>query len=192
MPLSARQSPLAGRDAAGRGMTETDFAKRDPGNPDPAGFGVYVHWPFCASKCPYCDFNSHVRAGGVDQADYLEAYRREIADAAARTGPRKVASIFFGGGTPSLMAPATVSGILDAIANAWHIAAEAEITLEANPSSVEADRFEAYRSAGIAFRSASSRSSTPTSWRWAGFIQRPKRSARSTSQPTLSSAFPST
>jgi oxygen-independent coproporphyrinogen-3 oxidase len=149
MPLSARQSPLAGRDAAGRGMTETDFAKRDPGNPDPAGFGVYVHWPFCASKCPYCDFNSHVRAGGVDQADYLEAYRREIADAAARTGPRKVASIFFGGGTPSLMAPATVSGILDAIANAWHIAAEAEITLEANPSSVEADRFEAYRSAGI-------------------------------------------
>ena len=80
-----------------------------------AGFGVYVHWPFCASKCPYCDFNSHVRAGGIDEARFLAAYLRELRALARRcAGPREVASIFFGGGTPSLMQPRTVGAILDA------------------------------------------------------------------------------
>lgn len=118
-------------------------------NPEPAGFGVYVHWPFCASKCPYCDFNSHVRLAGVDEQRFLEAFRREIATTAARIGPRQVDSIFLGGGTPSLMQPATVAGILDAIAAAWHVAPNAEITLEANPNSVEAARFAGYRAAGV-------------------------------------------
>jgi len=118
-------------------------------NPDRAGFGVYVHWPFCASRCPYCDFNSHVCAGGVDQGAFLEAYRREIRAMRALAGPREVGSIFFGGGTPSLMEPATVAGILDEIAAAWSIAPDAEITLEANPSSVEAGRFRDYASAGV-------------------------------------------
>ena len=116
---------------------------------DDVGFGVYIHWPFCASKCPYCDFNSHVRVGGVDQHRYLAAFRREIHATRERTGPRNVSSIFFGGGTPSLMAPSTVAGILDEIGRNWHIASNAEITLEANPSSVEADRFRGYREAGI-------------------------------------------
>ena len=114
-----------------------------------SGFGVYVHWPFCLSKCPYCDFNSHVRAGGVDEARYVEAFRAEIAHRAALTPGRTVGSIFFGGGTPSLMAPATVAAILDAIAGHWTVAPDAEITLEANPTSVEADRFRGYRAAGV-------------------------------------------
>ena len=116
---------------------------------DDVGFGVYVHWPFCASKCPYCDFNSHVRIGGVDQERYLAAYVQEIRNTRERIGPRRVSSIFFGGGTPSLMAPATVTGILEEIGRNWHIDPSAEITLEANPSSVEASRFRDYRSAGI-------------------------------------------
>ncbi len=118
-------------------------------NPDPAGFGVYVHWPFCASKCPYCDFNSHVRAGGVDEARYLAAYLAEIDATAARIGSRSTRSVFFGGGTPSLMAPATVSAIIESIDRHWPIAIDAEISLEANPSSVEAERFAGYRSAGV-------------------------------------------
>jgi oxygen-independent coproporphyrinogen-3 oxidase len=112
-------------------------------------FGVYVHWPFCAAKCPYCDFNSHVHRGPFDEAGYLETYRREIADWAARAPGRKVQSIFFGGGTPSLMAPATVAGIIDEIARHWTIDDKIEITLEANPTSVEADRFRGYRAAGV-------------------------------------------
>ena len=112
-------------------------------------FGVYVHWPFCASKCPYCDFNSHVRSGGIDEARYLSAFERELAHMAALAPGRSVASVFFGGGTPSLMAPATVAGILDAIARHWAVESGAEITLEANPSSVEAERFKGYRAAGV-------------------------------------------
>jgi oxygen-independent coproporphyrinogen-3 oxidase len=118
-------------------------------NPDPAGFGVYVHWPFCAAKCPYCDFNSHVRFGGIDEPRFLAAFRREIAAAAAETGPRQVGSVFLGGGTPSLMQPGTVAAVLDAIGQAWSIDASAEITLEANPNSVEAGRFRGYRVAGV-------------------------------------------
>ncbi|MCC7250412.1 radical SAM family heme chaperone HemW [Hyphomicrobium sp.] len=130
------------------------------------GFGVYVHWPFCAQKCPYCDFNSHVRFGGWDEPRFLAAYKRELDHVASlltnppppREGgesPRNkgstapVTSIFFGGGTPSLMQPATVAAILDHIAALWPIAPDAEITLEANPGSVEAQRFAGYRAAGI-------------------------------------------
>jgi oxygen-independent coproporphyrinogen-3 oxidase len=114
-----------------------------------AGFGVYVHWPFCASKCPYCDFNSHVRAGGIDEARFRAAFLRELEHWAALAPDRRVGSIFFGGGTPSLMSPATTGAILDAIASLWTVEADAEITLEANPSSVEAGRFRGYRAAGV-------------------------------------------
>ncbi|BAF90289.1 putative oxygen-independent coproporphyrinogen III oxidase [Azorhizobium caulinodans ORS 571] len=113
------------------------------------GFGVYVHWPFCLAKCPYCDFNSHVRQAPPDQARYVAAFRREIAHMRALTGPRTAGSVFFGGGTPSLMAPETVGAILDAIREAWTLAPDAEITLEANPTSVEAGRFRGYRAAGV-------------------------------------------
>lgn len=116
---------------------------RDP------GFGVYVHWPFCAAKCPYCDFNSHVRHQPVDQERFARAFATELATMRARTGPREVTSVFLGGGTPSLMRPETVGAVLDAIAANWTIAANAEITLEANPSSVEAERFRGYRAAGV-------------------------------------------
>ena len=116
---------------------------------DDAGFGVYVHWPFCAAKCPYCDFNSHVRHDGYDVPRMLNAYRRELAHMADLAPGETVTSIFFGGGTPSLMEPATVAGILEAIGDNWSIAADVEITLEANPSSVEAARFRGYRSAGV-------------------------------------------
>jgi len=116
---------------------------RDP------GFGVYVHWPFCAAKCPYCDFNSHVRHQPVDQERFARAFSTELANMRARTGPREVTSVFLGGGTPSLMRPETVGAVLEAIAANWTIADSAEITLEANPSSVEAERFRGYRAAGV-------------------------------------------
>jgi putative oxygen-independent coproporphyrinogen III oxidase len=116
---------------------------------DTAQFGVYVHWPFCLSKCPYCDFNSHVRRASIDEARFVRAFSAEIAATAARIGSRTVSSIFFGGGTPSLMQPATVAAVLDAIARHWGIAPGAEITLEANPTSVEASRFRGYRTAGV-------------------------------------------
>ena len=113
------------------------------------GFGVYVHWPFCLSKCPYCDFNSHVRAAGIDQPRFVAAFARELAHRAALSSGKAVTSIFFGGGTPSLMKPQTVDAILNEIARNWSIAPGAEITLEANPTSVEAERFRGYRAAGI-------------------------------------------
>ena len=113
------------------------------------GFGIYIHWPFCAAKCPYCDFNSHVRHKPVDQKLFVEAYLKELDHMAALAPNRTVTSIFFGGGTPSLMEPETVATLLDAIANHWHLPDNTEITLEANPSSVEAGRFRGYRSAGV-------------------------------------------
>jgi len=113
------------------------------------GFGIYVHWPFCLSKCPYCDFNSHVRHKPVDEARYIAAFRSELAHRASLTKGRKVGSIFFGGGTPSLMQPSTVAAILDSIAEHWTVEPNAEITLEANPTSVEASRFRGYRAAGV-------------------------------------------
>jgi putative oxygen-independent coproporphyrinogen III oxidase len=112
-------------------------------------FGVYVHWPFCASKCPYCDFNSHVHRGPFDEDGYVKAYEREIAHAAALAPGRVVQSIFFGGGTPSLMSPNATGRIIDAIAKHWTVEQKAEITLEANPTSVEVDRFKGFRTAGV-------------------------------------------
>lgn len=116
---------------------------------DSEAFGVYVHWPFCLSKCPYCDFNSHVRHAAIDQDRFARAFAQEIAATAARTGPRTVTSIFLGGGTPSLMQPQTVGAILDAIGRHWHVAGDVEVSLEANPTSVEATRFAGYRAAGV-------------------------------------------
>lgn len=118
----------------------------DHGEP---GFGVYLHWPFCAAKCPYCDFNSHVRHHQVDQPRFAAAFERELASMRQRTGPRRVASMFLGGGTPSLMEPATVGRLLEAVSRHWTVEDGAEITLEANPSSVEAGRFRGYRAAGV-------------------------------------------
>lgn len=112
-------------------------------------FAVYVHWPFCLSKCPYCDFNSHVRHGGYDEAHYVRAIQSEIAASAARAPGRTVSTIFFGGGTPSLMQPETVGAILDSIGKHWTVAGNVEVSLEANPTSVEATRFRGYRAAGV-------------------------------------------
>jgi len=112
-------------------------------------FAVYVHWPFCLSKCPYCDFNSHVRHGGYDEARFVRAIESELALTAARVPGRTVSTVFFGGGTPSLMQPSSVQAVLDAIAKHWSIAPEVEVTLEANPTSVEAARFRGYRAAGV-------------------------------------------
>ncbi len=112
-------------------------------------FGVYVHWPFCLAKCPYCDFNSHVRHSSIDEERFAAAFEREIATTAARIGSREVSTIFLGGGTPSLMRPETVAAVLDAIARHWTVATDAEITLEANPTSVEATRFAGFRAAGV-------------------------------------------
>ena len=146
-------------------MTLQPATATDDGTP---GFGVYIHWPFCAQKCPYCDFNSHVRFGGWDEPRFLAAYKRELDHVATLTSPPPVwgrpgggnarpsavgvppvTSIFFGGGTPSLMQPATVAAILDHIASLWPVSPAAEITLEANPGSVEAGRFAGYRAAGV-------------------------------------------
>lgn len=113
-----------------------------------AGFGIYIHWPFCQSKCPYCDFNSHVRAD-VDQARWRAALLQELSHEAAALPGRRVETIFFGGGTPSLMAPETVEAVISAIATHWELAPDAEVTLEANPGSVEAGRFAAYAQAGV-------------------------------------------
>ena len=117
-------------------------------------FGVYIHWPFCAQKCPYCDFNSHVRHGGWDEDRFLAAYKREldhIADLQRTSGSPLpvVSSVFFGGGTPSLMKPSTTAALLDHVASLWSIMPGAEVTLEANPNSVEAERFAGYKSAGV-------------------------------------------
>lgn len=112
------------------------------------GFGLYVHWPFCQAKCPYCDFNSHV-AASIDHQRWQKAFLKEIARIREDSGSRKLNSIFFGGGTPSLMAAETVTRIVEAAMNAWSPADDIEITLEANPTSVEADRFRAYAQAGV-------------------------------------------
>jgi oxygen-independent coproporphyrinogen-3 oxidase len=109
---------------------------------------LYIHWPFCVSKCPYCDFNSHVRES-VDQAAWREALLRDLDYEAALLPNRRLTSIFFGGGTPSLMDPATAAALIDAAAGHWQVARDIEITLEANPSSVEAARFADLAAAGV-------------------------------------------
>jgi oxygen-independent coproporphyrinogen-3 oxidase len=112
------------------------------------GMALYVHWPFCVHKCPYCDFNSHV-ARVFDEADYVAAIRAELDHMAGQTDRRPVGSIFFGGGTPSLMAPASVAAIIAHIRKRFEVAPDAEITLEANPSSSEAAKFAGLREAGV-------------------------------------------
>ena len=119
------------------------------GEADEKKFGVYIHWPFCLSKCPYCDFNSHVRREPIDEPRFLRAFHKEITAVGERSRGRTVSTIFFGGGTPSLMQPATIAGVLNSIARQWRVADDAEITLEANPTSVEAERFRGYRAAGV-------------------------------------------
>jgi oxygen-independent coproporphyrinogen-3 oxidase len=112
-------------------------------------FGIYVHWPYCAAKCPYCDFNSHVRER-ISEARWCDAIGRELEFAAALQSTRPpVTSVFFGGGTPSLMSGHAVAGVLDQIAGLWNVSRDAEITLEANPNSVEQERFRHYRAAGV-------------------------------------------
>ncbi|HRC26448.1 MAG TPA: radical SAM family heme chaperone HemW, partial [Alphaproteobacteria bacterium] len=113
-----------------------------------ASLAIYVHWPFCLSKCPYCDFNSHVREG-VDQARWRAALVRDLAFYASLTPGRGVESVFFGGGTPSLMDPRTVAAVLEAVGRHWALAPDAEVTLEANPTSAEAAAFRDFRSAGV-------------------------------------------
>ncbi|WP_298806120.1 radical SAM family heme chaperone HemW [uncultured Lentibacter sp.] len=112
------------------------------------GFGIYVHWPFCEAKCPYCDFNSHV-VREIDQLRWLRAYLLEIERYGRALGGRVVSSIFFGGGTPSLMNPDVVAGVIEKIKATWPVANDLEVTLEANPGSVEAGRFRAYQQAGV-------------------------------------------
>jgi putative oxygen-independent coproporphyrinogen III oxidase len=112
------------------------------------GFGVYVHWPFCQSKCPYCDFNSHV-AGTIDEHRWASAFRADIIRTGTLIPARHVQTIYFGGGTPSLMSPDLVDTVLQTIRETWAMANDCEITLEANPGSIEAGRFRAYRQAGV-------------------------------------------
>ncbi len=113
-----------------------------------AGFGLYIHWPFCQAKCPYCDFNSHV-AANTDQWAWARAYLSEIERVGAETEGRVLRSVFFGGGTPSMMDPDIVDAILSKVRATWPIANDIEVTLEANPTSVEAGRFQGYRQAGV-------------------------------------------
>lgn len=119
-----------------------------PENWQIGGFGLYVHWPFCASKCPYCDFNSHVSAA-IDQSAWLRAYLAELRRVGAETQGRVLDSIYFGGGTPSLMDPTTVAAIIEEARQHWTFANDIEITLEANPSSIEAQNFAGYRDGGV-------------------------------------------
>lgn len=112
------------------------------------GFGLYIHWPFCEAKCPYCDFNSHV-SRAIDQRAWRDAYLTELERGAAQTQGRVLNAVFFGGGTPSLMDPDVVADVIAAIRRLWPTANDLEITLEANPGSVEADRFAAFRQAGV-------------------------------------------
>src|SRR3984885_5071064 len=144
--MACRRSASGCRTAPGPSSNWRRFALS---RSEKKAFGVYVHWPFCLSKCPYCDFNSHVRHAPVDEERFVRAFTREIETTAARAPDREVSSIFLGGGTPSLMQPQTVGTILDAIGKHWRVAGDAEVTLEANPTSVEATRFRGYRTAGV-------------------------------------------
>lgn len=145
--------PHQGRGWGGEGFRAEPEQKNPAPNPSLDGEGhsplaLYVHWPFCVSKCPYCDFNSHVRES-VDQAQWRDALLKDMAHEAALTTGRPLASIFFGGGTPSLMPPETVAALIAAAERHWRFAPDIEITLEANPSSVEAARFADIARAGV-------------------------------------------
>ncbi|HQT46014.1 MAG TPA: radical SAM protein, partial [Acidocella sp.] len=128
---------------------------------------LYIHWPFCLSKCPYCDFNSHVREN-IPQARMVAALRRELAFEAARLGPRRLSSIFFGGGTPSLLDPENVALLIADAQAAFALAEDVEITLEANPTSIEAGRFVGYRAAGVNRVSIGVQSLDPAALRFLG------------------------
>jgi oxygen-independent coproporphyrinogen-3 oxidase len=119
-----------------------------PDRPDAPSLGIYIHWPFCLAKCPYCDFNSHV-SGAIDHVAWRDAYAAELRAAREALGRRSIATVFFGGGTPSLMPERLVGAILEEIARLWALAEDHEITLEANPTSVEASRFGGIRAAGV-------------------------------------------
>ena len=127
-------------------MHDIAAINKDDGTP---GFGLYIHWPFCAAKCPYCDFNSHVRHAAIDQEAFVEAFFREMDFTHNLSGTRDITSVFIGGGTPSLMEPKTVGTILDHASKLWTMGDGIEITMEANPSSVEAERFKGYRACGV-------------------------------------------
>ncbi|WP_316862314.1 radical SAM family heme chaperone HemW [uncultured Cohaesibacter sp.] len=137
----------------GRGQEQAKQSHLSKPGPDSPGFGIYLHWPFCKAKCPYCDFNSHVRHREVDQDRFASAMIKELRHYAGRQKAagtvKPVTSVFFGGGTPSLMKPSTVAGLIDEIAALWAMAPDAEISLEANPTSVEADHFKGYALAGV-------------------------------------------
>jgi putative oxygen-independent coproporphyrinogen III oxidase len=126
-------------------MIRADTPEPSPGAP---GFAVYIHWPFCRSKCPYCDFNSHVR-DAVDADRWVAAIEAELDHYAARTPGRRVTSLFFGGGTPSLMPPDAAGRLIERVRARWPVAPDAEVSLEANPGAAEADRFRGFRDAGI-------------------------------------------
>src|SRR6266511_116677 len=147
--MACHRRARGSRTAPARSSSSRRLVLQNLDRADAPAFGVYIHWPFCLSKCPYCDFNSHVRHTAIDEARFTRAFAAEIAATAARVPRRMVSTIFFGGGTPSLMQPATVGAILDAVARRWSIAPDVEITLEANPTSVEATRFRGYRAAGV-------------------------------------------
>lgn len=136
------------RKAWGRKLREPETLDLWPYDWKAGGFGLYLHWPFCESKCPYCDFNSHV-AAKVDQRAWLEAYKSEIRRAARESSGRILQTVYFGGGTPSLMNDEVVGAIIEEIRTSWQTVNDLEITLEANPGSVEASRFEGYRRAGV-------------------------------------------
>ena len=148
-PAARAPLPPRGGGAGGGGGREEVGGGGAPA-PDwqAAGFGVYIHWPFCMAKCPYCDFNSHV-VREVDHAAWAGALAAELAHLRTLTGPRAADTVFFGGGTPSLMAPATVERLIGEVDALWGLAPGAEITLEANPTSAEATRFAAYAAAGV-------------------------------------------
>jgi len=142
MPMDA---PCSNRAAPADSATSVNIVNiRDGGRP----LALYVHWPFCVSKCPYCDFNSHVR-DGVDQDAWREALLIDLAHEAALLPNHRLTSIFFGGGTPSLMDPATVEALIATAHRHWRVADDVEITLEANPNSAEAARFADLARAGV-------------------------------------------
>jgi putative oxygen-independent coproporphyrinogen III oxidase len=149
--VSSRTGRPRGGTRAGTSPAPTIKERRLPSVLDDielSPFALYIHWPFCKSKCPYCDFNSHVRAS-VDEKAWGRALLSELDHYAVETAGRTVSSVFFGGGTPSLMAPATAAALIERIGVRWTLAADVEITLEANPTSVEAERFRDFRAAGI-------------------------------------------
>src|SRR5690242_10890565 len=135
-------APVPSRSSSPRALAS------DPGVAGGVPLAIYIHWPFCRSKCPYCDFNSHVREQ-IDTARWTRALLADLDRQAALVPDREIVSVFFGGGTPSLMPPETVGALIDRVRALWPSAADLEVTLEANPNSAEAERFAAFAGAGV-------------------------------------------